>query len=41
MTDYMVMEAVTLKVQAEDERERKKKEREDWKKDRKHLQTQG
>lgn len=30
--DYMIMEAVALRVHAEDEKERKDKERKDWKK---------
>jgi hypothetical protein len=30
--DYMIMEAVALRVHAEDEKERKNRERQEWKK---------
>lgn len=35
--DFMVMEAVTIKVHAEDAAEQKKNERAAWKKDTSHL----
>lgn len=39
--DYMIMEAVALRVHAEDDKQRKAKEREEWKKQKaKELQQQ-
>lgn len=38
--DYMLMEAVALKVREEDAAAEKKRQRDEWKKDRGHLLTQ-
>lgn len=37
VVDYMVMEAVALRVRQEDEEAEKKRKRDEWKKDTKHL----
>jgi hypothetical protein len=37
--DYMVMEAVAIKVRKEDDEAEKKRKRDEWKKDIKHLKN--
>lgn len=37
MINFMILEAVYMTVLREDEEERKKQERKDWKEDRDHL----
>ena len=37
--DYMIMEAVALKVREEDMEEEKKRKRDEWKTDRGHLKN--